>query len=289
MFMELLTLPFRSFKWAIDLIIRQPRQVEEPTEPFPPTSPDQLAESSPDMGHKKPTEHTVDNSKRVRGSYNEEREGHLRTPAKATTRGRHLEAQSVLLSQQVERVKDLENSHRQLYAAHQVVKTELHETQTTCKNQQQEIHSLKEKLRDTSALLGARNQELKVAKTFLSKEDAFSTSDVVQNVRDLNSEVMQTAARLADKLALKRSRGCPAGFVPEGPYRSIYVLLAWPQGSGEEVDAGLLELALQGFLIISVYFIANAWGLCQESGCGELYSKVCENGTLFYQFSRKRI
>lgn len=174
----------------------------------------------------------------------------------------------------------LQHSHRQLFETHQTAITNLHETQMTCKGQQQEIHVLREKLRDTSALLDTRNQELKVAKTFLSKEDPFSTSEVVQVVRDLNSEIMQTAAHLAETLPLKRFRTPSAEEVPEGPYKSIFVALVLPQGSGEDVDVVFLELALQGFLALSASGVANAWGFSNGSGwCSKVYSKVCEAGT----------
>jgi hypothetical protein len=88
----------------------------------------------------------------------------------------------------------------------------------------------------------------------------FSTSDVVQAVRDLNSEIMQTAAYLAETLPLKRFRTPSAEEVPEGPYKSIFVTLVLSQGSGEEVDVGSLELALQGLLALYASGVANAWG-----------------------------
>jgi len=176
--------------------------------------------------------------------------------------------------------ESLQRSNRQLSEGHRVTKANLHETQITCQKQQQEINSLKEKLRSAGALLEARNQELKVARTFLSKEDPFSASDVVQSVRDLNSEIMQTAAYLAENLPLKRIRTPLAETVPEGPYRQIFVALVLPQGFGEDVDIASFELALQGFLVGQVFRIANAWGFSQASGwCIELYSKVCEIGT----------
>lgn len=120
---------------------------------------------------------------------------------------------------------------------------------------------------------------MKVAKTFLSKEDPISTSDVVQSVRDLNSEIMQTAAYLAENLPFKRIRTPLVEEIPEGPYKSIFVALVLPRGSGEELDVGSLELALQGFLAFSASGIANTWGFSHASGwCDELYSKVRETG-----------
>ena len=267
--MEYLVLPFKPLKWAFDLI-RLPRQIKGPTDPF---------QSSQDMVQKRVKEHvgtSERNSKRARGLDNERHE------SRTTTHKHGREGQSDLRSKQAKHFEDLENSRRKLEEAHQGVLTELQETNTKFKNQQQEINFLKEKLRDTSALLDARNQELNVAKTFLSKEDPFSISDVVQTIRDLNSEVMQTAALLADNLTLKRVRNYLTTEIPEGPYKSVFLTLA---GTGNEVDTNLLELALQGFLIVRVFWIANAWGFCQTAGwCDGLYSKVRENGTLTCQF-----
>ena len=172
----------------------------------------------------------------------------------------------------------VKRNHRRLSETHRITIADLRETQSAYKRQEQEINLLKEKLRDTSALLETRNQELKVAKTFLSKEDPFSTSEVVQAVRDLNSEIMQTATYLADTLPLKRSRTSPVKEFPEGPYKTIFVSLVLPHGS-EEVDAGSLELALQGFLTSYASRIANTWGFSRGSSWyDKLYSKVCETG-----------
>jgi len=261
---------------------------------------------SPEMPQDPPNDHASasgDSSRTVRSHTNERHEGRRPRTASSTAthrhrgehwsgRGDHLQSR---FRAQTARLRDLEGDHHQLAGeheslershcqlseAHQIVIVDLHKTQATCKEQQQEINALREKLRSTSALLGVRNQELKVAKTFLSKEDPVSTSDIVQSVRDLNSEVMQTAAHLAENLPLKRVRTPSAEEVPEGPYKSIFVTLVLPQGSGEEVDVGSVELALQGFLTFYSSGIVNTWGFSHASGWyDKLYSKVCETGTL---------
>ena len=233
------------------------------------------------MVHERLSGYTGDSSKRGRRPDNEGHEGHPRTSSKATPR----EDQSALRSQQIERSRHPENPYHKLYSAYRGVQTQLQETQTKFKDQQHEIDSLKEKLSNASVLLDARNQELKVAKAFLSKEDQCSVSDVVQTVRDLNSGVMQTAALLADNLALRRVRNYPTGNIPEEPYRSIFAILVLPQGSAYEVDAVSLELALQGFLNVWLYWITNLWGFSGGSGWhDEIYSKVCENGMFTCRF-----
>jgi hypothetical protein len=215
-------------------------------------------------------------ARRYRGEQRPGREDQFRS--RLRTQAAHLRSLKSYHHKLADEHKLLECSHHQLSEAHQVTATNLRETQATCNKQQEEINILREKLRGASTLLDIRNQELKVAKTFLSKEDPFSTSDVVQSIRDLNSEIMQTAAHLAENLPLKRVRTSRAEDVPEGPCKSIFVTLVLP---GAEVDVGSLELALQGFLVDYTRRIVNAWGFSQGSSWyNRLYSKVCETGTL---------
>jgi len=265
----------------------RPPQVEETVDQLRRTSLDgQVPQSSTEMprdptnkrheGHPRAISGTPAHPKREHRSGREDQlQSRLQTQ---TTRITSLEKDH---RQLVDEHKSLEENHRRITEERRAIVTNLSETHTTCKIQQQEIKTLREKLRGTSELLDIRNQELKVAKTFLSKEDPFSTSDVVQSVRDLNSEIMQTAAHLAENLPLKRVRTPLArGDIPEGPCKSVFVTLVLPRGHGDEVDAGYLELALQGFLAVYAGWIANTWGFSQASGlCDELYSKVREMGT----------
>ena len=278
-----------SFRWTRDLILRPARQLIEYNQQTPPDN--QLAEPPSDMVHKRPNEHTSareDSSKRVRGPENERDEGHLRAASKTATSEHSKKEQSISRSQQAARIKDLENAHDKLANDHQAVVNKLQETQTLCGKQQQELISLSGKLRGTSELLDVRNRELKVAKTFLSKEDPFSTADAVQSVRDLNSEIMQTATYLADHLGLKRAHNSLVGNIPEGPCKPIFTALILPRSPRDEVDAGSLELALQGFLVVWVFLIVNAWGFGEASGsCDYLYSKVRETGTSTSQYLRE--
>jgi len=277
---------------------RQPR-VEEIIEPLLQTSLDNRAQHpSSEMPRVLPNDHASasgDDSRTVRNPGNERHEGYPRTVSGTVVGGRRGEprtssslfrARSALLRglendhrQLTDEYESLYHSYRQLREAHRVAVVDLHETQTACKKQQQQINHLREKLRDASALIDVRNQEVKVANAFLSKEDPVSASDVVRFVRDLNSEIMQTAAHLAENLPINRTHTPLAEEIPEGPYKSIFVPLVLPQGSGEELDVGSLELALQGFLAFSASGIANAWGYTHASRWyGELYSKVRETG-----------
>ena len=270
-------------------------QAEEQTELRRASLDNQLAEPSPEIVHESPDGPANAPRDSPRSFANPKNGQHEGRSISRTTAHKH-EGGDLTLSHShhsrsknledaykrlAEKYKSLEHQHRQLSDVHQSAVTEFHESQNTCKKQQQEITSLRERLRGTSVLLDVRNEELKVAKAFLSKEDPFSTSEVVQSVRDLNSEIMQTATHLADNLALKRVRNHSAWNIPEGPLKSIFVTLVLPQGPGEDVDMGLLELALQGFLAVWIYWVVNAWGFCEASGwCDELYSKVCETGAL---------
>ena len=294
MFILLFTRPIRRI---YDLVVPQPR-VEEVTEQLEQTSlDDQVSEPSSGM-HQKPskdqTNASGDNSRTAKPADGRHEEhpravsgtAARRHPTEHRTSGgdrSRLQAQESLENdyhQLADKHRLLERSNRKLLEEHQTAITTLRGTHATCKEQQEEIKTLREKLRGTSASLDICNQELKVAKTFLSKEDSFSTSDVVQSVRDLNSEIMQTAAHLAENLSLKRICTPPAESIPEGPWKPIFATLVLPQRSGDEVGVEYLELALQGFLAVYSSCIANAWGFDRTTRwCDELYSKLCETGT----------
>lgn len=283
MLTELILNPLR---WTVGFILRPARQ---PIEPHQQTSPDnQLVEPPSDMIQERPNKHTSvreDYSKKVRGSESERHGGHLRAASKTTASEHSKEEQSISRSQEAARIKNLENVRDKLVNDRQGVVNKLHETQVLCGKQHQEITSLRARLRDTSELLDVRNRELKVAKTFLSKEDPCSTADAVQSVCDLNSEIMQIATHLADHLGLKRARNSLVGSVPEGPCKPIFTALVLPRSPWDEVDAASLELALQGFFVVWAFWIISAWGFGEASGlCDHLYSKVRETGTSTPQF-----
>lgn len=269
---------FAPIVWIYDLIRSQARGTIEQTQQT--SSDDQVLDSSTEMSQDQPNDRVSAPGDKQRKARNPASGRYEQLRSRFQTQAAHLTTLENDHRRLTNEHESLEHSNRQLSEVHRVTKANLHETQITCQRQQQEINTLKEKLRSAATLLEARNQELKVARTFLSKEDPFSASDVVQSVRDLNSEIMQTTAHLVENLSLKRIRAPLAGEVPEGPYKQIFVALVLPQGFGEDVDVASLELALQGFLVDQVFRIANTWGFGRASGwCGELYSKLCEIGT----------
>jgi len=282
----------------------QQPQVKEITQPLQQTSLDhRVQEPTSEMPREQPNDRASasgDDWKTVKNPRDERRERHPRTVSGTAAGGHHGGYWTdrgqkfwAVFRERTARLKSLESDHRQLtdeyetlrhnrrrlYEARQVALTDLSEAQTTCKKQQQQIDVLKGKLHHVSAFLEVRNQEAKVAKAFLSKEDPISASDVSQFVRDLNSEIMQTAAYLAENLPLNRTHIPLVEEIPESPYKSIFVTLVLPQVSGEEPDVGSLELALQGFLAFSASGIAGTWGFSHASRrYDELYSKVRETG-----------
>jgi len=253
---------------------------------------DQDVTPSPEMPQHSPDDHTnaSGGGRRTVGDHESGRHREHQSSKEDRLQPR-LQEESILLSnlendhrQLVHEHESLERTHHQLSATYKDAATNLRETQMTCQRQQEEIIALRGRLLDASVLLDVRNYELEVAKAFLSKEDRFSTSDVLQLVRDLNTEIMQTAAYLAETLPLKRFRITSAGEVPEGPCKSAFVALVLLQGSRKGVDEGSLELALRGFLTFYASGIANTWGFNYVPGSyNELYSKLCETGALIRQ------
>ena len=64
--------------------------------------------------------------------------------------------------------------------------------------QQQHVEGLRNEHQSTIALLNTRTKELRAAQVYLTKADAVSDADVCQMVMNLNSEVFQIAASIAD-------------------------------------------------------------------------------------------
>lgn len=163
----------------------QQPQVEEIIEPLRQTSLENRVQvPSSEMPREPPNARanvSGDNSRtvRIRNSENERREGYPGTVSGTGAgghRGEHWTSGGdsrlrSLFRARTARLRSLESDHRRLadeheltchnyrrlYEAHGVTVTNLHETQTTCKNQQQQIKVLREKLRDVSTLLDVRN------------------------------------------------------------------------------------------------------------------------------------
>ncbi|KAF8654167.1 hypothetical protein AX16_003696 [Volvariella volvacea WC 439] len=66
-----------------------------------------------------------------------------------------------------------------------------------------ELKTLRSKYDQTNALLDVRTQELKAAEVFLGKADKVSGADVIGLVQTLNSDIFQTAARLAESFEFR--------------------------------------------------------------------------------------
>src|ERR1700728_2466595 len=68
------------------------------------------------------------------------------------------------------------------------------------------MNDLNEKFTDMRELLRMRTNELSGVQKFLTREDEFSGKDVMEKVQGLNNEILQTAAYVADSIAIGQSR-----------------------------------------------------------------------------------
>jgi hypothetical protein len=126
-----------------------------------------------------------------------------------------------------------------------------------------EIRGIQRQHQNTEELLAAKSSELKAAQTFLSKTDIISEFDVLQIVHDLNSQIMQVAATLAEGVC----RGTSQQFsVHEQLYKyacDVYgPLLAQLLAQG---DPEALQIAFQVEIIHVVQHITKVWGFDTDS------------------------
>jgi hypothetical protein len=132
----------------------------------------------------------------------------------------------------------------------------------------------------TAQLLATRTMELKGAQTFLTREDALSCAEVIDITNALNAEIFQAAAHIADTFSLDE-RG--AGIVEnkEERYRQRTrcvksfgdVATQILETTDHQEDPTVLQVLLQGGMVICAQFIAEKW-YPFDSGVSQHWSQV---------------
>ena len=85
-------------------------------------------------------------------------------------------------------------------------KAKLQHQNQEAKNMQTELDQVKSEHTHTLALLEICTQELKGAQSFSTKADGLSGAEVISMIEGLNSEILQTAAFIADSFAFGNAR-----------------------------------------------------------------------------------
>ncbi|KAF9561921.1 hypothetical protein CPC08DRAFT_634814 [Agrocybe pediades] len=181
--------------------------------------------------------------------------------------------------------KDLEGVKHQNQALHERNKS------LALRNQELEggLRRAKAEHQQTAELLAVRTTELKGAQAFLTKADQLSGADVIKLVEDLNGEIMQTAATLAEELPLELKKVDVDGKeqvsddAVEAYARTEEVigprLTELLRVTEHNEDPIMIQIALQAGLSAYIHWIVSSW--CFESPedehmLSEIYARVRE-------------
>jgi hypothetical protein len=160
------------------------------------------------------------------------------------------------------------------------------------KNQQlgAELNQVKVEHQQTVQLLDVRTAELKGAQAFLTKADQFSGADIIKSMEELNGEIMQTAASMAEELAIPEKRangheGLDSDGVGEAYARTEEMvghrMAELLKASEHHEDPILIQIAFQANMAAYTHWIVSSW--CFESPedehmLSEIYAGVREAG-----------
>lgn len=137
-------------------------------------------------------------------------------------------------------------------------------------------------------LLDARAGELKAAQTFLSKTDQFAGGDVINLVQQLNAEILQTAASMADQLNVEEKnvvKGQESDETTIAIARTEEIigprLTELLRSSEHHQDPILIQTAFQTGIAAYMHWMISSW--CFESPedehmLSEIYARVREAG-----------
>ncbi|KDR69816.1 hypothetical protein GALMADRAFT_230475 [Galerina marginata CBS 339.88] len=152
-----------------------------------------------------------------------------------------------------------------------------------------ELHRANTEHLQVIELLGVRTAELKGAQAFLTKADQLSGADVIKLVEELNAEIMQTAATMAEELVIEQKKV----EVEENEQESDEMTEAYTRteeivgprmaellkSSEHHEDPILIQIALQASMSAYTHWIVSSW--CFESPedehmLSEIYARVRE-------------
>lgn len=152
-----------------------------------------------------------------------------------------------------------------------------------------ELQSRSTEQKHLKDLLDARAGELKAAQTFLSKADQFAGGDVINLVQQLNAEILQTAANMADQLNVEEKnvdvKGQESDETTFAIARTEEIigprLTELLRSSEHHQDPILIQTAFQTGIAAYMHWMISSW--CFESPedehmLSEIYARVREAG-----------
>jgi hypothetical protein len=145
--------------------------------------------------------------------------------------------------------------------------------------------------KEMKVLLDARTGELKGAQAFLTKADRFAGGDVIKLVQQLNSEILQTAACMAEELSIEEKNIDAEGKEQQSDETTMAItrteeiigprLTELLRISEHHEDAILIQTAFQTGMAAYSHWMISSW--CFESPedehmLSEIYARVREAG-----------
>jgi hypothetical protein len=186
-------------------------------------------------------------------------------------------------------IRDLRDSLAQSQHQGRVQQQQLQRQEQENKILQTESHQLKDQYAHTAALLETRTSELKGAQAFLTKADSLSGAEVTSMVEGLNSEILQTAAFMADSFEFAGPLPPTAMERNEARERIEYMLgkrmstmLSSVQHSE---DPMLVQIALQSCLVWHCVCFIQALSFGESSDAYKvienIYQRVKQAGEIY--------
>jgi len=164
-----------------------------------------------------------------------------------------------------------------------------------------QLNQVKVEHQQMAQLLDVRTAELKGAQAFLTKADQFSGVDIIKLVEDLNGEIMQTAASMAEDLVVAEKKvngheeGSESGDIKEGYGRTEEIvgprMAELLKTSEHHEDPILIQIAFQANMAAYTHWIVSSW--CFESPedehmLSEIYARVREAGkSPFFEYRER--
>lgn len=150
---------------------------------------------------------------------------------------------------------------------------------------QEDWQRLKDQHTQILALLGSRTLELRGAQTSLVRPDLVADQEIVSMIEELNSEILQLAAYMADSFQFQTLRSAHDDLIVSAWERTSELLgsrfVEIMTSTPHEFDPTLVQVALQGCMAASFKKIINSWCF-DDSRCGQflpdLYTRIRKAG-----------
>ena len=193
------------------------------------------------------------------------------------------------------RVREAETELDTLRKQNQTLVNKTKGLTTENKQLEGELQSRITEQKEMKELLDVRTGELKGAQAFLTKADQFAGGDVIKLVQQLNAEILQTAASMAEELTVEEKKIDAEGKEQESDETTAAItrteeiigprLTELLRTSEHHEDAILIQTAFQTGMAAYSHWMISSW--CFESPedehmLSEIYARVREAGERSY-------